>query len=162
MAQPTWTADKVGLEKARGGQLKFLIAGALIFTAIVLLVVQAIRSEGQFFITIDEYHAEPVKYAGRDFRMKGFVVGDSIEFTQVDAQNSTLTFTVVDDIENPTISMNAIAYNQPLPDLLRHEAEAIMEGGVDPQGRMVVSKDGLLLKCPTRYEDGTVVYETNY
>lgn len=162
MAQPSWTADSVGIEKARSGKLKFVIAGGLILTAIILLVVQAIRSEGQYFITIDEYHAETAKYAGRDFRMKGFVIGDSIEFTQVDAQNSTLTFTVVDDIDNPTISMNAIAYNQPVPDLLRHEAEAIMEGSVDPEGRMVVSKDGLLLKCPTKYEDGTIVYETNY
>ena len=146
----------------RGGKLKFIIAGGLILTAIVLLVVQAIRSEGQFFITIDEYYAEPMKYAGRDFRMKGFVIGESIEFNQLDAQNSTLTFTVVDDINNPTVSMEAIAYNQPLPDLLRHEAEAIMEGSIDSNGQMVVYKDGLLLKCPTRYEDGTIVYETNY
>jgi cytochrome c-type biogenesis protein CcmE len=162
MAQPTWTADNVGLNKARSGRLKFFVAGGLILVAIALLVVQAIRSEGQFFITIEEYYAQPAKYAGRDFRMKGFVIGDTINFEQIDAQNSALTFTVVDNIENPTVSMQAIAYNQPLPDLLRHEAEAIMEGGVDAQGRMVVSKDGLLLKCPTRYEDGTVVYETNY
>lgn len=156
MTQPTWTADALKNERKSLGRTKFLLAGGLIAAAILLLVVQAIRSESQYFITIDEYHADSAKYASRDFRVSGYVLGDSIQFDQIDAQTSTLAFDVVDDLENPTTTLRVVAHNQPLPDLLRDEAQAIVEGRVDGSGNMVANRDGLLLKCPTRYESGEV------
>jgi hypothetical protein len=42
-------------------------------------------------------------------------------------------------------------YTGPKPDLLQHEAQAIAEGKLNPDGTFVASN--LLLKCPTRYED---------
>lgn len=153
MTQPNWTADALREKPKSAGRNKFLIAGGVIAAAIILLVVQAIRSESQYFITIDEYHADTAKYAERDFRVSGYVVGDSIAFEQIDAQNSTLAFDVVDDLANPTYTLRVVAHNQPLPDLLRDEAQAIVEGHVDATGNMVANRDGLLLKCPTRYEE---------
>jgi cytochrome c-type biogenesis protein CcmE len=38
-----------------------------------------------------------------------------------------------------------------MPDLLRHEAQAIVTGRVGADG--VFEADELLLKCPTRYEE---------
>jgi cytochrome c-type biogenesis protein CcmE len=42
-------------------------------------------------------------------------------------------------------------YNGPRPDLLKHEAQAIMTGKLDENG--VFHAEELLLKCPTRYEE---------
>jgi cytochrome c-type biogenesis protein CcmE len=42
-------------------------------------------------------------------------------------------------------------YTGPRPDLLRHEAQAIVTGRMGEDG--VFYADELLLKCPTRYEE---------
>ena len=38
-----------------------------------------------------------------------------------------------------------------MPDLLRHEAQAIVTGHIDAEG--IFHADELLLKCPTKYEE---------
>ena len=45
----------------------------------------------------------------------------------------------------------SVVYEGPKPDLLRHEAQAIMTGRMGEDG--VFYADELLLKCPTRYEE---------
>ena len=68
MAQPTWTADEAGLlENERPNRLKFFIAGGLILVAVIFLITQALSTEGQFFITVQEYHENPAKYADRKY-----------------------------------------------------------------------------------------------
>jgi cytochrome c-type biogenesis protein CcmE len=44
-----------------------------------------------------------------------------------------------------------VVYNGPKPDLLRHEAQAIMTGQLGEDG--IFYADELLLKCPTKYEE---------
>ena len=44
-----------------------------------------------------------------------------------------------------------IVYDSVKPDLLQHEAQAIVRGRLAPDGRFLA--DDLLLKCPTRYEE---------
>ena len=155
MAQPTWTADEAGLlENERPNRLKFFIAGGLILVAVIFLITQALSTEGQFFITVQEYHENPAKYADRDFRISAWVDGDTIQFTQVDDQTSRLEFDIVDNLANPTSSLHIVAMNQEKPDLLQHEAQAIVVGSIGADGAMYANDDGLLLKCPTRYEEG--------
>ncbi|MGB1249507.1 MAG: cytochrome c maturation protein CcmE [Candidatus Promineifilaceae bacterium] len=155
MAQPTWTADEAGLlETDRPNRLKFIIAGGLILVAVIFLITQALSSEGQFFITVQEYHENPAKYGQRDFRISAWVDGDTIKFTQIDDQTSRLEFDIVDNLANPTSSLHVVAMNQEKPDLLQHEAQAIVVGSIGEDGAMYANDDGLLLKCPTRYEEG--------
>jgi hypothetical protein len=42
--------------------------------------------------------------------------------------------------------------NEPKPDLLQHEAQALVEGRAE-NGVFMANPGGLLLKCPTRYEE---------
>ena len=155
MAQPTWTADDAALlENERPNRLKFIIAGGLILVAVIFLITQALSTEGQFFITVNEYYENPAKYADRDFRISAWVDGDTIQFTQIDDQTSRLEFDIVDDLANPTSSLRIVAMNQEKPDLLQHEAQAIVVGSIGEDGAMYANDDGLLLKCPTRYEEG--------
>lgn len=162
MAQPSWTIDNAtALEKARPGRLKFIIAGIAILAAVIVLVFQAISSEGQFFVTVNEYYADPDRYTGRDFRVSAQVDGESIRFTQVDAFNSRLEFDIVDNVTNPAYRMRIVALNQPLPDLLQNNAQAIVEGRVGADGAMYANPNGVLLKCPTRYEEAGQAHPSN-
>ena len=94
--------------------------------------------------------------------------GDSIVY---DPQTLTLTFAIVsvpadmDEIEqagglaevlhravsDPAAARLQVVYNGPRPDLLRHEAQAIVTGRLGDDG--VFHADELLLKCPTRHEE---------
>jgi hypothetical protein len=37
--------------------------------------------------------------------------------------------------------------------LLQHEAQALVEGHVNENGEFLSNEGGLMLKCPTRYEE---------
>jgi hypothetical protein len=64
-----------------------------------------------------------------------------------------LEFDIVDDINNPGQRLHIVAMNEPMPDLLQHEAQALVEGQAD-NTNFNANSGGLFLKCPTRYEEG--------
>lgn len=156
MAQATWTKDEAAAEKPRSNRLKFIVGGVLMIAAIVFLVINAMQGNTQYYITVDEYFADQGKFVGRDLRVSGWVLGDSIEFTQIDNTTSQLEFEIVDDINNPGQRLRIVALNEPMPDLLQHEAQALVEGSAEGT-TFSANPGGLFLKCPTRYEEADAV-----
>jgi cytochrome c-type biogenesis protein CcmE len=151
------------------GRAKFLVGGLLIVAAIAYLIITSTRASAQYFLTIDELAARQQELAGRDVRISGAVIGDTIRY---DPQTLTLHFTVAQvtgdnkEIEAQgglakvlhaaTVDPNrrrleVIVVGQPKPDLLRNEAQAIMTGRIGEDG--VFHANELLLKCPTKYEE---------
>ena len=150
------------------GRLKFILGGLLIIAAVVYLIVSSTRASAQYFLTVDEAIAKGDKFAGRDLRLSGAVIGDSIQY---DPQTLTLTFTIAHvpgdnkEIEaqgglaevlhqavmDPNRNHMTVQYVGVKPDLLRNEAQAIVTGRLGQDG--VFHADELLLKCPTKYEE---------
>ena len=152
MAQATWTKEESALDKPRANRTKFIVGGLLMAVAVVFLVFNALRGNTQLYVTVQEYYSQQSKFAGRDLRVSGWVLGDTIQFTQIDANNSRLEFDIVDDIANPGQRLHIVALNEPMPDLLQHEAQALVEGSAKG-GTFLANEGGLFLKCPTRYEE---------
>ena len=147
---------------------KFVIGSVLLLAAVVLLVITSLQGNAQYYLTVDELIS--VK-AGKsaNVRVSGVVLGDSIKY---DPQTLDLTFIVAhipgenDEIEalgglanvlhnaslDPSASQLTVRYNGVKPDLLKNEAQAIMTGSLGADG--VFYADELLLKCPSRYEEG--------
>ncbi len=103
MAEASWTnKDKTSaLEKPKSNRLKFVIGGVVLIAALTYLVVNAMSGNTQLYKTVDEFYGDKARLVGRDLRVAGWVVGDSIQYTQVDALNSRLEFDIVDDISKP-------------------------------------------------------------
>ena len=153
MAQATWTKEEsTETEKPRSGRMKFIIGGLLAAAAVAFLLVNAFSGNTQLYVTVEEYYADQAKMAGRDLRVSGWVLGDSIQFTQIDAATSRLEFDIVDDISNPGQRLRIVAMNEPMPDLLQHEAQALVEG-TGSGSEFMSNPGGLFLKCPTRYDE---------
>ena len=152
MAQATWTKEESALEKPRRNRTKFIVGGLLMAAAVVFLVFNAFRGTTQLYVTVPEYYAQQSKFVGRDLKVAGWVLGDTIQFTQIDASTSRLEFDIVDDIANPGQRLHIVAMNEPMPDLLQHEAQALVEGHAEG-GTFMANEGGLFLKCPTRYEE---------
>jgi len=160
--------NTVETQAGLAGRAKFIVGGLLIIAAIVYLIASSTRASAQYFLTIEELAAKNEKVLGRDVRVSGAVIGDSIQY---DPQTLTLSFTVAHvpgdnkEIEaqgglgavlhaaaiDPNRPRMQVVYVGPKPDLLKNEAQAIMTGKLGEDG--VFYAEELLLKCPTKYEE---------
>jgi cytochrome c-type biogenesis protein CcmE len=149
------------------GRSKFIIGGLLILAAVVYLIVSSTQATAEYFMTVDELKAQGPSLIGKNLRISGAVIGDSVQY---DPQTLILTFDVahvpgnnreVEDqgglaavlhaaVTDPTRARIRVTYSGPKPDLLKDEAQAIMTGQIGADG--VFHADDLLLKCPTKYE----------
>ena len=150
------------------GRVKFIIGGLLIIAAVIYLIVSSTQASAQYFLTIEELAAKGESVRGRDLRLSGAVIGDTITY---DSETLTLKFYVADipgdnkeieaqgglaavlhaAVQDPDRKRQEVVYVGPKPDLLRDEAQAIMTGKIGDDG--VFYADELLLKCPTKYEE---------
>jgi cytochrome c-type biogenesis protein CcmE len=150
------------------GRKKFLVGGVVILAAVVYLIVSSTQANAEYFMTIDELKSKGSAVVGKNLRVSGAVVGDTIQY---DPQTLTLSFEVAnvpgdnkeidaqgglakvlhEAVVDPARTRIEVVYSGPKPDLLKDEAQAIMTGHLDAQG--VFHAEELLLKCPTKYQE---------
>lgn len=150
------------------GRAKFLIGFGVIIAAILYLVVSKTLSNAQYFLTVKELQEKGQSVVGRSVRLSGAVIGESINY---DAETLTLSFTIAnvtndlkeidargglakvlsEAVADPSAPRLAVIYIGPKPDLMKPEAQAIVEGRLGEDG--IFRATDLLLKCPTRYEE---------
>jgi len=150
------------------GRRKFVIGGVIILAAVIYLIVSSTQANAEYFMTINELKAQSQAVIGKNLRVSGAVVGDTIQY---DPQTLTLTFEVANvtgdnnevaaqgglaavlhaAVIDPNRARIKIIYTGPKPDLLKNEAQAIMTGHLGTDG--VFHADELLLKCPSKYQD---------
>ncbi len=155
---------------------KFLLGGLFMLAAVVYLIVSSLQQAAEYFMTVDELNASKDTLLGKNLRVSGAVIGDTIQY---DPQTLTLTFQVAhvpgnnreveamggleqvlkQAVKDPHRARLTIVYVGPKPDLLRHEAQAIATGRLGEDG--IFYADELLLKCPTRYEEAVPVQASN-
>ncbi len=146
---------------------KTTIAVLVIAVALIALLIATTQSSTQYFLTVSELQGGETDLTGRNVRMSGVVLGDTIVY---DPQTLDLTFEVAQipgdhkvinemggmalvlekAAADPTLPRITIHYNGVKPDLLKHEAQAIVSGSLDANGFFQAKE--LLLKCPSKYE----------
>jgi len=168
MADMTWEKNQeTSNQKTKTGKSerwKFLLGGLLILGAIGYLVYSSTVSGARFFITVDEVVTDS-SYQGQAVRITGAVLGDTIQY---EPETGNLSFTIVhiprefDDLakalheatlDSGRTQLNIVMENTTMPDLLQHEAQAILTGTLDENGFFHATE--LNLKCPTRFEEHT-------
>ncbi len=163
MAQATWEkVDSEARSRRSGIQWKFIVGGMILFGAIAYLVISQSVFSAQYFITVKDLLANP-QYVGKTVRISGAVVGDTIKY---DSQKLIIDFSIANIPANADNQVDAIYQaandakavrlpvhieNQVKPDLLKHEAQAILTGKLGSDGVFQASE--LLLKCPSRFQE---------
>jgi len=155
---------------------KTIIAVLVIAVALVALLIATTRSSTQYFLTVSELQSGETDMTGRNVRMSGVVLGDTIVY---DPQTLDLTFEVAQipgdhrvikelggmavvletAAADPSLPRITIHYNGVKPDLLKHEAQAIVSGSLDENG--IFQAKELLLKCPSKYESALPKQDDN-
>jgi cytochrome c-type biogenesis protein CcmE len=164
MAETTWEKSSASarLTRTTGGRWKFLVGGLLILGAVGYLIASGMIAGASYYITVDDLLSKP-DYASKPVRMAGVVLGDSIQY---DAENLVLDFTIANvpmNYDNLAEALHLAAINPDAqrihvhmenvvkPDLLQHEAQAILSGELGEDGIFYATE--LNLKCPTRFEE---------
>ncbi len=150
------------------GRTRFIIGGVLIVAAVVYLIASATKANAQYFLTVNELLARQKELVGKNVRISGAVIGDTIRY---DPQKLELRFTIAhvpgdnkaieaqgglakvlhEAVKDPNRAHLDVVYYGPRPDMLKDEAQAIITGHLGEDG--IFYADELLLKCPSHYED---------
>jgi cytochrome c-type biogenesis protein CcmE len=172
MAEITWEKTLESAQTAQRGLLwnrryAYLIVGMILIGAVLALAYLGL-AKGRYYITVEELLTSPDK-VGKNVRVAGAVDGETIRF---DPQTQTLTFTIVNipndnsairqqgglgavlhkALLDPNAARVQISWkNAEMPDLLQHEAQAIVTGKLGEDG--IFYAEEVLLKCPTKYSD---------
>lgn len=125
---------------------KFIVGGVMVVLAVVYLIYAGLANNAAYFLTVDELYAKGTTIENRTVRVAGQVDAATINFNNRDL---ILNF----DVTSETGERLPVVFNGPKPDQMREGAEAILEGKYDGQ---IFTAQSLLLKCPSRYEEGTI------
>ena len=126
------------------------------------LLVSGTLQGARYFITVKEVAGDPA-YLERTVRLSGAVDGATIDY---DSEKAIIRFELVnipsqfDDLagalraallDETAARLPVLVEDEPIPDLLRHEAQAILTGQLGVDG--IFRATELLLKCPSRFEE---------
>ncbi|MCY4466139.1 MAG: cytochrome c maturation protein CcmE [Chloroflexi bacterium] len=164
MTEVGWEKPKHPPKRKRSQRVKFITAGVVILVSLLYLLVSGTLQGARYFITVAEVLDDPA-HRGRTLRVSGAVDGESIDY---DSENAVIRFEIVhipsqyDDLaqalhdalaDDKSQRMKIIVEDAAIPDLLQHEAQAILTGALERDGLFHATE--LLLKCPSRFEESS-------
>jgi cytochrome c-type biogenesis protein CcmE len=139
MAGVSSTAPRL---RVRG--LKFIVGSLVIAGAIGFFVLSSFGSNVVYYVTLPEFEAQHAQLVGQTIRVNGPLDQSSI---QIDQKTLTLKFNLKDgSVVVPVV------YHGVVPDTLTTGESVVAEGRLSPQG--VFEADNILVKCPSKYEQG--------
>ena len=142
---------------------RFYFGGALIVLAVAYLIVSAIRSTSEYYLTVDEVSARQAQLGGQALRVAGRVKAGTIDW---DPNTLTLKFAIV-PIPDPAstspvqpvsitapppdpVSFRVICAGEPKPDMLAPGRDVIVEGKLGADG--VITATQVMTSCPSKYQ----------
>jgi cytochrome c-type biogenesis protein CcmE len=129
---------------------KLAVGAAVIVGVTGYMAYVGASASWKYYLTVDECLADTAKFAGQRLRVSGQVAAASL---RVDSQRSKARFALAG-----TEGKLPVECSGPLPDNLAEEIEVVVEGRLDPSGRL--QGDKLLTRCASKYERGAAEART--
>ncbi|HSC25897.1 MAG TPA: cytochrome c maturation protein CcmE [Vicinamibacterales bacterium] len=123
-----------------------IAATATVLVAAFMGLMYTTLSEGtEYYKHVDEVMVEPEAWHGKRLQLHGYVVENS-----VGRKPDSLEYRF--DIKNNGHVVRAY-YTGVVPDTFKGGAEVVVKGRLGPDG-FVVDPNGVMAKCPSKYEAG--------
>ncbi len=116
----------------------FLVLGL----AFAGLMVSTLSEGTEFYKHVDEVMADPGAWQGKRLQLHGFVVDKSIM-----RRPDTLDYRFQVQSNGKVVP---VRYTGVVPDTFKDGAEVVLKGRLGPDG-FTVDKDGVMAKCPSKY-----------
>jgi len=121
--------------------------GLVLFLAFAGLMYSTLSEGTEYYKHVDEVMASPSDWHGKRLQLHGFVVdgsigrkADSLEYRFDVHQNGKVV---------------RAYYTGIVPDTFKGDAEVVLKGQLREDGTFHVDKDGVMAKCPSKYEPET-------
>ena len=118
------------------------------------LVWSTLREGTEYYKNLDEVMTDQSQWHDKQLQLHGYVVPDSILRSRTNAleyrfkvQNNPAKGGAGD----PGSIINA-SYTGVVPDTFKGEAEVVLKGRLTPDGGFKVDPNGVMAKCPSKYE----------
>jgi|SRR5208282_902989 len=141
-------------------KLRFVIGSALIVAAVAYLIITAIRTTSEYYLTVNEVAARQAELGGQALRVAGRVKPGTIAW---DPSSLTLKFAIItipdpaaaDGAVKPVVETDPVAFNvtctgEPKPDMFADGRDVIVEGKLLPSGEIAATQ--VLTSCPSKYQ----------
>jgi len=135
---------------SRNTVVKVIATVAVVVGAVGGLVFFSLDSSAATYMHVDEALAEhrAEGLEGKRLQVHGYVVKDSIE-----QKPGTLEYRFRIETKPPRAAAEVTAYYTGIvPDTFKSEAEVVATGYLKGADRLEVVADGIMAKCPSRYE----------
>jgi cytochrome c-type biogenesis protein CcmE len=98
----------------------------------------------EYYKHVDEVMTQPAEWYGKKLQLHGYVVQDSIM-----KRKSSLEYKF--QVQSNGHIVDA-TYTGVVPDTFKGEAEVVLKGTLSPDGLFTVQPNGVMAKCPSKYE----------
>ena len=122
-------AAKIGLTSL----VLALAFGGLLFTTL--------GEATEYYKHVDEVMGQPEQWYGKKLQLHGFA-------KEVTRKPSSLEYRFQVESNGQTVTAT---YKGVVPDTFKNDAEVVLKGTLSPEGFAVV-KDGVMAKCPSKYQ----------
>jgi len=127
---------------------KIVASVTAVSCALGFLLYQSTKETAQYYKHVDEVLADPASLAGKSLKVHGYVTDSSIE-----QKKGTLEYRFKLETRAPRAPGTIMAmYKGIVPDTFKSGAEVVASGKLAPDGHLDVSADGIMAKCPSKYE----------
>lgn len=137
---------------------RFFVGAAIIVVAIGYLIVSAIRTTSEYYLTVNEAIARKAELGDQRVRIAGRVKAGTISW---EPATLTLKFEMAQIPDAPAgaitpvaasaaSELRVIAAGEPKPDMLAAGRDVIVEGTLGAGGNVIATQ--VLTSCPSKYK----------
>lgn len=119
------------------------VSAVVILSALTWLMISTISEGAEYYKMVDEVMVDPQAWQGKRLQVHGHVLGDPL------VKASTLEYKF--KIHHNGKVIDAV-YTGVVPDTFKDEAEVVVKGRLGADGVIHVERDGIMAKCPSKYE----------
>jgi cytochrome c-type biogenesis protein CcmE len=136
--------------RSSGAAWKIVASVVVVTGAVAFLLSRSLKEGAESYKHVDEVVANVASMHGKRLQVHGYVVDGSIE-----QKKGTLEYRFKIESREPRqhAVINA-AYTGLVPDPFKSGAEVVARGTLADNDRLDVIPDGIMAKCPSKYEAG--------
>lgn len=133
---------------ARGAAWKIVASVVVITGAVGYLLTASMKQGAEYYKHVDEVMTATNSWRGKRLQVHGNVVDGSIE----QAKGTLMyRFKIESRPPRPHAIIDA-SYTGLVPDTFKSGAEVVAKGTLTPDNKLDVVADGIMAKCPSKYE----------
>jgi cytochrome c-type biogenesis protein CcmE len=121
--------------------IKIAVTATVLLAALGGLFYTTLRDGTEYYIHVDEVMADPAAWHGKQLQLHGYV-------KSIEKRPNTLDYRF--QVENKGAVVHA-SYTGVVPDTFKGGSEVVLKGHLDGEG-FTVDRDGVMAKCPSKYE----------